>query len=136
MITKSNINGLSTLKNTFPSLLQAKMTGYSTSTNKVDGKPTIYCINSDSFKMAKKSQHAWSLGSHILPLVEISFCFYVNQFNVFLSSEGNTLLRYRSKWLYCENNLNFGFDLIKKYVTVEFYFITYPDLLDLLTSFM
>ena len=53
LITNSDFNVLSTLKNTFPELYTVLMI------NKVGGKPKIYRSGSVSLTMAKKSPNIW-----------------------------------------------------------------------------
>ena len=81
MITNSDINGLSTFHATFPAFLYARLTGYITSSNKVDGKLTNYQGGSASFTMENKYQKAWHFSAHLLPLLIYLFIF--NQIDVF-----------------------------------------------------
>ena len=45
-------------------------------------------------------------------------------------------MKVKSKQFCYENNFNHGYNLIKKYVEVELYFVTYWNQLDFLDGFM
>ena len=69
IIAKIDINVLGTFHSTFLALSHNQLNDYITSTNKVYGKLMNYQSGSAFFTMANKSQHAWSFGSHLLPLI-------------------------------------------------------------------
>ena len=71
MITNSEINSLRTLHATFPALLHARLTGYITSDDKVNGKLTNYQSGLASFKMANKFQNNRSFTARLLPFLKM-----------------------------------------------------------------
>ena len=65
----SEISSLGTLNAMFIALLHTQLTGYSTVTNKVLGKRSIYRSGLAFLTMSKKSQLYWSLGATLLQSV-------------------------------------------------------------------
>ena len=78
----SEIKGLSTFHAAFTAFTRAQLTGYSTGENKVDRKLTNYQSGSAPFAMVNKSRNCWPFSAHLLPFLEIYFCFDPTQIYV------------------------------------------------------